>query len=39
MLLEEESPALDLLQDFIQKPVTLEVEPAYTQEQYDVVIL
>lgn len=39
MFLEEESPALDLLQDFIQKPVTLEVEPAYTQEQYDVVIL
>lgn len=39
MFLEEESPALDLLQDFIQKPVTLEVEPAYTQEQYDIVIL
>lgn len=39
MFLEDESPALDLLQDFIQKPVTLEVEPAYTQEQYDVVIL
>lgn len=39
MFLEEESPALDLLQDFIQKPVTLEVESAYTQEQYDIVIL
>ena len=36
--LEEESAALNLLQDFVEKPVSLEVEPVYTQEQYDVVI-
>ena len=39
MFLEEESAALNLLQDFVEKPVSLEVEPVYTQEQYDVVIL
>ena len=38
MLLEEESPALELLQNFVQKPVLLEVETAYTQEEYDVVL-
>ena len=37
--LDEESAALNLLQDFVEKPVSLEVEPVYTQEQYDVVIL
>ena len=36
--IEEESAALNLLQDFVEKPVSLEVEPVYTQEQYDVVI-
>ena len=30
--------ALELLQSFVQKPVHLEAEPAYTQEQYDVLI-
>ena len=39
MFLEEESAALNLLQDFVEKPVSLEVESVYTQEQYDVVIL
>ncbi len=34
--LEEESAALDLLQDFIQCPVSLQVESAYTPEQYDI---
>ena len=38
LFLEEESAALDLLQEFVQKPVTLEVEQVYTQEQYDIVI-
>lgn len=38
MLLEEESQALELLQTFVEKPVLLEVEPSYTQEQYDVVL-
>lgn len=36
--LEDEAPALELLQNFVQKPVHLETEPAYTQEQYDVLI-
>ena len=36
--LEDEACALELLQSFVQKPVHLEAEPAYTQEQYDVLI-
>ena len=39
MLLEEESPALDLLQASVGKPVALEVVSEYTQEEYDVLIL
>lgn len=39
LFLEEESAALDLLQETIGKPITLEVEGAYMQEQYDVLIL
>ena len=38
MFLDDESAALNLLQDFVEKPVSLEVEPVYTQDQYDVVI-
>ena len=38
MLLEEESSALELLQTFVEKPILLEVEPSYTQEQYDVIL-
>lgn len=38
MLLEEESAALELLQTAVQKPVLLEVESSYTQENYDVVL-
>ena len=38
MLLEEESQALELLQAFVEKPVHLEVEPSYTQEQFDVIL-
>ena len=36
--LEDEACALELLQSFVQKPVHLEAEPAYTQDQYDVLI-
>lgn len=39
MLLEEESAALDLLQESVGKPVALEVVSEYTQEEYDVLIL
>lgn len=38
MLMEDESPALELLQESIGKPVLLEVEPSYTQETYDVIV-
>ena len=38
MLLEDESPALELLQASIEKPVLLEVEPSYTQEVWDVIL-
>lgn len=38
MLMEDESPALELLQESIGKPVLLEVEPSYTQETYDVIL-
>ena len=38
MLLEEESAALELLQTFVEKPILLELEPSYTQEQYDVIL-
>jgi ribonuclease G len=36
---EEESGALAMLGDFIGKPVSLQVETGYTQEQYDIVLL
>ena len=28
-----------MLQEFIGKPVSLQVEPGYIQEQYDVVLM
>jgi ribonuclease G len=36
---EEESGALAMLRDFIKKPVSLQVETGYGQEQYDIVLL
>ncbi len=39
MLLDEESTSLAELEDFIGKPVKLQVETLYTQEQYDVVLM
>ncbi len=39
MLLDEESTSLAELADFIGKPIYLQVESAYTQEQYDVVLM
>ncbi len=39
LFLEEESQALALLSDFIGKPVSLQVETLYTQEQYDVILM
>ena len=39
MLLDEESTGLVDLQDFIKRPIHLQVEPAYTQEVFDVVLM
>jgi ribonuclease G len=39
LLLDEESPGLLKLQEFIGKPVHLQVDAQYSQEQFDVVLL
>ncbi|WP_018911761.1 ribonuclease G [Thiomonas sp. FB-6] len=39
LLLEEESAHLAELSDFIGKPIALQVEPAYHQHQFDIVLL
>ena len=39
LLLDEESQSLAMLSDFIGKPVSLQAETSYTQEQYDIVLL
>lgn len=38
-LLDEESTSLAELEEFIGKPIKLQVEQLYTQEQYDVVLM
>jgi ribonuclease G len=38
LFLEEESQALAMLGDFIGKPISLQVESTYMQEQYDIVL-
>lgn len=39
LFLEEESSHLAMLGDFIGKPISLEVESQYSQEQYDIVLM
>ena len=39
LLLEDESASLAMLQDFIGRPVSVQVETSYTQEQFDIVLL
>ena len=39
LFLEEESASLAMLSDFIGKPVSVQVEASYTQEQYDIVLM
>ena len=39
MLLDEESQHLAMLSDFIQKPVSLQVESSYAQDQYDIILM
>jgi ribonuclease G len=39
MFLDEESQGLAMLSDFIGKPVSLQVESQYNQEQFDIVLM
>jgi ribonuclease G len=39
MLLDEEAASLLKLQEFIGKPIHLQVEPTYTQEEFDVILM
>ena len=39
LFLDEESGSLTQLGDFIGKPISMQVESAYTQEQYDVILV
>ncbi|HET9114393.1 MAG TPA: ribonuclease G [Burkholderiales bacterium] len=39
LFLDEESQNLAQLGDFIAKPVSLQVESAYSQEQYDIILI
>ncbi|QDX81568.1 ribonuclease E/G [Denitratisoma sp. DHT3] len=39
LFLEEESQSLAMLSDFIGKPISLQAEASYTQEQFDIVLL
>jgi ribonuclease G len=39
LLLEDESSSLAMLSDFIGKPVSVQVESGYSQEQFDIVLL
>lgn len=39
LFLEEESASLAQLGDFIGKPISLQVETSYSQEQYDIILL
>ena len=39
LFLDEESQHLAGLSDFIGKPISVQAEPSYGQEQYDIVLL
>jgi len=39
LFLEEESQHLTMLGDFIGKPISLQVETAFHQEQYDIILM
>jgi ribonuclease G len=36
---DEESQAVAMLSDFVGRPISLQAEPSYTQEQYDIVLM
>lgn len=39
LFLEEESQSLAMLSDFIAKPISMQVESIYHQEQYDIILM
>ncbi len=39
LFLDEESQSLAVLSDMVGKPVSLQVEPLYHQEQYDIILM
>jgi ribonuclease G len=39
LLQEEEASSLAMLAEFIQKPISVQVESSYGQEQYDIVLM
>jgi ribonuclease G len=39
MFLDEESQSLAMLGDFIGKPVSMQVETGYGQEQFDIILM
>jgi ribonuclease G len=39
LFLDEEATSLTQLTDFIKKPISMQVETAYMQEQYDVILV
>jgi ribonuclease G len=36
---EEESQSLAMLSEFIDKPISMQVESSYSQEQFDIVLM
>ncbi len=36
---DEESQALAMLSDFVGRPISLQAEPSYSQEQFDIVLM
>ena len=39
LFLEDESASLAMLSDFIGKPISMQVETSYGQEQFDIVLM
>jgi ribonuclease G len=39
LFLDEESTSLAQLEEFVERPVSLQVETTYSQEQYDIVLM
>jgi ribonuclease G len=39
LFLEDEASSLSMLSDFIGKPISVQVESGYSQEQFDIVLM